>query len=64
MRWGSRPIDDVAWPMVQGGLEGWLSQPDRIAAGDRDAVEGLFLGLTLVGLAMEAHGIVAPRLRR
>lgn len=57
---GIEAIDTVAWPMVQGGLEGWLSQPDRIAAGDRDAVEGLFLGLTLVGLAMEAHGSSRP----
>ena len=57
---GIEAIDDVAWPMVQGGLDGWLSQPDRIAAGDRDAVEGLFLGLTLVGLAMEAHGSSRP----
>lgn len=57
---GIEPIDDVAWPMVQDGLEGWLSQPDRIAAGDRAAVEGLFLGLTLVGLAMEAHGSSRP----
>jgi glycerol-1-phosphate dehydrogenase [NAD(P)+] len=57
---GIEPIDDVAWPMVQDGLEGWLSQPDRIAAGDRHAVEGLFLGLTLVGLAMEAHGSSRP----
>jgi glycerol-1-phosphate dehydrogenase [NAD(P)+] len=57
---GIEPIDDVAWPMVQDGLEGWLSQPDRIAAGDRNAVEGLFLGLTLVGLAMEAHGSSRP----
>lgn len=57
---GIEAIDDVAWPMVQGGLEGWLSQPDLIAAGDRNAVEGLFLGLTLVGLAMEAHGSSRP----
>lgn len=57
---GIEAIDDVAWPMVQGGLEGWLSEPDRIAAGDRSAVEGLFLGLTLVGLAMEAHGSSRP----
>jgi glycerol-1-phosphate dehydrogenase [NAD(P)+] len=46
--------------MVQDGLEGWLSGPDRIAAGDPAAVEGLFLGLTLVGLAMEAHGSSRP----
>lgn len=57
---GIEPIDDVAWPMVQDGLGGWLSQPDRIAAGDPAAVEGLFLGLTLVGLAMEAHGSSRP----
>ena len=57
---GIEAIDTVAWPMVQDGLEGWLSQPDRIAAGDRNAVEGLFLGLTLVGLAMEAHGSSRP----
>lgn len=57
---GIEAIDDVAWPMVQDGLEGWLSQPDLIAKGDRAAVEGLFLGLTLVGLAMEAHGSSRP----
>lgn len=57
---GIEPIDDVAWPMVQDGLNGWLSAPDRIAAGDPAAIEGLFLGLTLVGLAMEAHGTSRP----
>lgn len=57
---GIEAIDDIAWPMVQDGLEGWLSQPERTAAGDLDAVEGLFLGLTLVGLAMEAHGSSRP----
>jgi glycerol-1-phosphate dehydrogenase [NAD(P)+] len=57
---GIEPIDDIAWPMVQDGLEGWLSQPDCIAAGDQDAAEGLFLGLTVVGLAMEAHGSSRP----
>lgn len=57
---GIEPIDAVAWPMVQDGLHGWLSQAPRIAAGDPDAVEGLFLGLTLVGLAMEAHGTSRP----
>jgi len=57
---GIEPIDSVAWPLVQGGLDGWLSAPDRIAAGDPAAVEGLFLGLTLVGLAMEAHGTSRP----
>lgn len=57
---GIEAIDSVAWPMVQDGLAEWLSQPDRIAAGDPEAVAGLFLGLTLVGLAMEAHGSSRP----
>ena len=57
---GVEPIDRVAWPMVQDGLEGWLAHPERIAAGDRDAIEGLFVGLTIVGLAMELHGTSRP----
>ncbi len=57
---GIEAIDDIAWPMVQHDLRGWLSDPARIARGDRVAVEGLFSGLTLVGLAMEAHGSSRP----
>ena len=54
------PIDDVAWPMVQGSLEDWLSRPERNKAADPAAIEGLFQGLALVGLAMEAHGSSRP----
>lgn len=57
---GIEAVDDVAWPLVQGGLRGWLGMPDRVASGDRDALEGLFAGLTLVGLAMELHGSSRP----
>jgi glycerol-1-phosphate dehydrogenase [NAD(P)+] len=57
---GIEAIDDVAWPMVQDGLAGRLSHPDRIAAGDPQVLEGLFQGLTLAGLAMEAHGPSRP----
>ena len=57
---GIEMIDAVAWPMVQNDLHDWLSQPAPIARGDRDALEGLFLGLTWVGLAMEAHGTSRP----
>lgn len=57
---GIEAIDDVAWPMVQDGLAGWLSAPERIAAGDPAAIEGLFVGLTLIGLAMEAYGSSRP----
>lgn len=57
---GIEAIDDVAWPMVQGPLRGWLADPARIAAGERAAIEGLFSGLTMVGLAMELHGSSRP----
>ncbi|TYB90785.1 sn-glycerol-1-phosphate dehydrogenase [Oceaniovalibus sp. ACAM 378] len=57
---GIEPIDDIAWPMVQHPLRGWLSEPERVAAGDPAAIEGLFTGLTLVGFAMEAHGTSRP----
>lgn len=57
---GIEAVDDVAWPLVQGGLRGWLGAADAIAAGDRVALEGLFAGLTVVGLAMELHGSSRP----
>jgi glycerol-1-phosphate dehydrogenase [NAD(P)+] len=57
---GIEAIDDVAWPMVQGPLRGWLSDPTGVAQGNRPAIEGLFAGLTMVGLAMEAHGTSRP----
>ena len=57
---GIEPIDRVAWPMVQDGLRGWLADPAAIRRGDPAAVAGLFSGLTLVGLAMEAHGSSRP----
>ncbi len=57
---GIEPVDAVAWPMVQRDLRRWLGAPEAVAAGDRQAMEGLFAGLTLVGLAMEAHGSSRP----
>jgi glycerol-1-phosphate dehydrogenase [NAD(P)+] len=57
---GIEAIDTVAWPMVQDDLRRWLDAPDRIRAGDPDAIAGLFNGLTMVGLAMEAHGTSRP----
>ncbi|WP_299704319.1 sn-glycerol-1-phosphate dehydrogenase [uncultured Tateyamaria sp.] len=57
---GIEPIDDVAWPLVQDHLSGWLSGPDGVKSGDRDSVARLFTGLTAVGFAMEAHGSSRP----
>lgn len=53
-------IDAVAWPMVQNGLNRWLGQPRLIRSGDPEMLAGLFTGLTIVGLAMEAHGSSRP----
>lgn len=57
---GIEPIDNLAWPMVQDALPGWLANPAGIAAGDPAALQGLFTGLILVGLAMELHGSSRP----
>ncbi|MEM0909259.1 MAG: sn-glycerol-1-phosphate dehydrogenase, partial [Pseudomonadota bacterium] len=57
---GVEAIDDVAWPLVQNNLAGWLSDPDGVKAGDPDAISALFAGLTLSGLAMEFHGSSRP----
>jgi glycerol-1-phosphate dehydrogenase [NAD(P)+] len=50
----------VAWPMVQDHLKGWLDGPEGIASGNRDSIARLFVGLTAVGFAMEAHGSSRP----
>jgi len=52
--------DDVAWPLVQDNLHGWLAGPDAIATGDSEACARLFIGLTAVGFAMEFHGTSRP----
>jgi len=57
---GIEPIDDLAWPMVQNHLKGWLSGPEGIQSGDPDTIARLFVGLTAVGFAMEAHGSSRP----
>ena len=57
---GVEPIDATSWDMVQAGLRDWLLGAGKIAAGDRQAIEGLFAGLAMVGLAMEAHGSSRP----
>ncbi len=57
---GIEPVDTIAWPMVQAGLRGWLDDAAQIAKADPVAIAGLFGGLSLVGLAMEAHGSSRP----
>ncbi|MEM7693608.1 MAG: sn-glycerol-1-phosphate dehydrogenase [Pseudomonadota bacterium] len=57
---GIEPIDDAAWPMVQGNLARWLADPDGILAGSPDALAALTEGLIVSGLAMERHGSSRP----
>jgi glycerol-1-phosphate dehydrogenase [NAD(P)+] len=57
---GIEPVDPVAWALVQEDLPQQLSRPAEVAAGNPSAVEELFCGLNLVGLAMERHGSSRP----
>jgi len=51
---GLDPIDPVGWDMVQKDLRLWLCGPGKLAAGDAQAFEYLFEGLTMSGFAMQA----------
>jgi glycerol-1-phosphate dehydrogenase [NAD(P)+] len=57
---GIEPIDAEVWRMVQSHLREWLGRPERILQGDKDALQGLFEGLSFGGLAMERHGSSRP----
>lgn len=50
---GTEPIVPDAWHVLQDVLDGILSNPEGVAAGDRDAISDLFIGLTLSGIAMQ-----------
>jgi glycerol-1-phosphate dehydrogenase [NAD(P)+] len=54
------PIDDRAWALVQGPLRAWLDRPERLASGDPAALERLFEGLTVVGIAMQLSSSSRP----
>lgn len=51
---GTAPIQDDAWHVLQDHLDGFLSNPEGVAAGDIDAISDVFEGLTLSGIAMQA----------
>jgi glycerol-1-phosphate dehydrogenase [NAD(P)+] len=48
------PMVPSVWTMVQSSLREWAGQPERLRAGDRQAIEGLVQGLIMTGLAMQA----------
>lgn len=57
---GVEQVDDTAWPLVQDNLKGWLADAGGVRNGEAGAIAGLFVGLTVTGLAMELHGSSRP----
>lgn len=57
---GVEPIDRDAWVLVQPPLRTWLDAPEALRAGDPEALERLFEGLTLVGIAMQLASSSRP----
>lgn len=51
---GAESIIPEAWSILQDNLDGYLSNPAGVAAGDPDAVGNLFEGLIISGFAMQA----------
>ena len=51
---GTEPIIPDAWHILQDYMDEFLGSPEAVAAGDPDAIAGLFEGLTLSGFAMQA----------
>jgi len=51
---GTEPIQEDAWHILQDVLDELLSNPKGVAEGNTEAIGNLFLGLTLSGFAMQA----------
>lgn len=50
----SEPIKPDAWHVLQDYIDDFLSDPQGVASGDKEAIAGLFEGLVLSGFAMQA----------
>ena len=46
-------IEKRAWSLVQDSLRDWTGKPQALHAGDRQAIENLFEGLIMSGIAMQ-----------
>lgn len=46
-------IEKNAWSLVQDSLRDWIGKPQALYAGDRQAIENLFEGLIMSGIAMQ-----------
>jgi len=54
------PIDRRAWPLVQDSLREWTGQPSQLRAGNQQAIENLFEGLIMAGVAMQVSQSSRP----
>lgn len=54
------PIDQNAWSLVQDSLRAWTGKPQELHAADRQAIENLFEGLIMSGIAMQISASSRP----
>jgi len=57
---GVEPIRPEAWALVQPPLRSWLDAPERLAAHDPAAADGLIEGLVMTGLAIQSDRTSRP----
>ena len=57
---GTEPIDPPSWHITQDSLKDMLDDPEGVRNGKPEAIEKLFLGLTLAGIGMEVAGSSRP----
>lgn len=54
------PIQELPWRLVQGNLRAWTGKPGQVHVGDRAAIQDLFQGLILTGIAMQISASSRP----
>jgi glycerol-1-phosphate dehydrogenase [NAD(P)+] len=57
---GIEPLNPPVWEMVQGPLQAMIADPARFQRGDPEAIEQLFYGLIITGLAIQVDGSTRP----
>lgn len=57
---GIEPIIPDVWQLVQGPLKGMIADPERFQRGEPAAMEQLFYGLVITGLAIQFAGSTRP----
>ena len=57
---GTEPIDPPSWHITRDSLKDMLDDPEGVRNGKPEAIEKLFLGLSLAGIGMEVAGSSRP----